>query len=264
MRLWWEVARRSFHRHSTYRAATFAGVFTNTVFGFILASIMLAVFEERRDIGGFDAVDAVTFTWVAQGFLAAVGAFGGHLPLADRIKTGEVVVDLYRPADLMLFELAGDIGRAAFQVLIRATVPLAVGGLFFHLRLPSSASTWLLFIASLTIGLVVSFAIRFLVTLTTFWFLDYRAPSQMSTVVTMFLSGFLMPVVFFPDWLETTARALPFVTFVQLPIEVLMGKHTGADLVAVFAAQGAWAVVLLAVSRWALSLATRRVVIQGG
>jgi ABC-2 type transport system permease protein len=264
VRLWWEVARRSFRRHSTYRAATFAGVFTNTVFGFILASIMLAVFEERRDIGGFDAVDAVTFTWVAQGFLAAVGAFAGHLPLAERIKSGDVVIDLYRPADLLRFELAGDIGRAGFQILIRATVPLVIGGLFFHLRLPTEPATWVLFLGSLAIGLVVSFAIRFLVTLTTFWFLDYRAPSQMSVVVTMFLSGFLMPVVFFPSWLETAARALPFVTFVQLPIEVLMGKHVGADLLAVFAAQVGWALALLAVCRLALNQATRRVVVQGG
>ena len=30
---------------STYRGATFAGVFTNTVFGFILAYVLLAVFR---------------------------------------------------------------------------------------------------------------------------------------------------------------------------------------------------------------------------
>jgi len=264
VRLWWEVARRSFRRHSTYRAATFAGTFTNTVFGFILASIMLAVYRERSDIGGFDAIDAVTFTWVSQGFIAAMGAFGGHLPLAERIKTGDVVIDLYRPADLLRFELATDAGRAAFQLLVRATVPLAIGGMVFDLRLPRSPTVWAMFLVAVALGTVVSFTIRFLVTMTTFWFLDYRAPSQMSTIVTMFFSGFLMPVVFFPSWLETLARALPFVTFVQLPIEVLLGMHTGGELLVVYATQIGWVVVLVAVCRLVLSRATRRVVVQGG
>ena len=264
MRLWWEVARRSFVRHSTYRAATFAGVFTNTVFGFIKASILISVYDSRSEIGGFDVIDAVTFTFVSQGFLAALGAFNGHLPLADRIQTGDVVTDLYRPADLQTFELASDVGRAGFQMTVRAALPLIAGGLAFHLRLPAEPGLWLVFALSLTIGLVVSFAIRFLVTMTTFWFLDYRAPSQMSTVVTMFMSGFLIPVGFFPDWLETLARLLPWVTFVQYPIEILLGKHHGTDLLAVFALQLFWAVVLVGFGRLVLARATRRVVVQGG
>jgi hypothetical protein len=32
--LWLQLVRRSFHRMSTYRGATFAGLFTNGVFGF--------------------------------------------------------------------------------------------------------------------------------------------------------------------------------------------------------------------------------------
>ena len=58
MRLYVEVARRTYARVSTYRSATAAGVFTNTVFGFLLAYILLAVYRERTDVGGFDAIDA--------------------------------------------------------------------------------------------------------------------------------------------------------------------------------------------------------------
>ena len=259
------MCRRSFVRYSTYRAATIAGCITNTVFGFIKAAILLAVYRQRTSIGGFDAIDAVTFTFISQGFINATGAWGGHLPLADRIQTGDVVSDLYRPVDLQLFELASDAGRGAFQLFGRAIVPIVAGGIAFHLRLPLDPATWLAFAVSLALALVVSFSLRFLVSLTTFWFLDYRAPSQMSVAVTMFFSGFLIPVGFFPDWLEKLSRALPFVATVQLPIEVLLGKHTGAgSLLGVFGLQLAWGVVLLAVGRAVLAKATRRVVVQGG
>lgn len=264
MRLFWEVAKRAFRRFSTYRAATWAGVFTNTVFGFIRASILLAVFRERSDIGGFDVADALTFTFVTQGFLVVMGAFAGHLPLAERIVTGDIVVDLYRPVDVQLFELATDLGRAAYHCTIRGVFPVAVGGLLFDLKLPHDPAVWAVFALSVALGLFVSFAHRFLVTLTTFWTLEFRAASQMATVLAMFFSGFLIPIVFFPEWLEAVARALPYVSFAQVPVEVLLGKHTGAGLVAVLATQALWAIVLLVAGQALLRAATRRVVVQGG
>lgn len=265
LRLMWEVGRRAFRRYSTYRSATFAGVFTNTVFGFIKAAVLIAVYRERTTVGGFDERDAVTFAFVSQGFLVVMGAFSGHLPLADRILSGDVVTDLYRPVDLQLFELATDVGRAAFQCTIRAVVPLLAGGLVFDLRLPSAPATWALFVVAVFLGLLVSFAHRFLVTLSTFWTLDYRAASQMSTIVAMFFSGFAIPVVFFPDWLERVARLSPYVGFAQIPIEVLLGKYpSGAALAAALGSQVVWAMALLAGGRLVLRAATRRVVVQGG
>jgi hypothetical protein len=98
MRLYVEVSRATARRMSTYRGAAFAGVVTNTVFGFILAYVLRAVFRERGVIDGFDAADAVTFTFVTQGMLMVVGIFG-RSEQADRVRTGEVAMDLSRPYD---------------------------------------------------------------------------------------------------------------------------------------------------------------------
>ncbi len=87
MRVYAEVTRQTFRRMTAYRSATAAGVFTNTVFGFLLAYVLLAVYRERAHVGGFDAVDAVTFTFVAQALLMAVGMFGDS-EMADRIRPG--------------------------------------------------------------------------------------------------------------------------------------------------------------------------------
>ena len=84
------IAARTFRRYSTYRAATIGGTITSTVFGLIRASVLLAVFRERSDIGGFDATDAVTLAIVSQSMLH-MGLMGGHLPLADRIVSGDIV-----------------------------------------------------------------------------------------------------------------------------------------------------------------------------
>jgi ABC-2 type transport system permease protein len=264
VRLWWEVARRGFSRFATYRAATFAGAFTNTVFGCIKAYILIAVYEQRDRVGQLDLVDALTFTFVAQGFLMVVGVFGGHGEIGERIRSGDIVTDFYRPVDFLRYWLALDLGRATFQTIFRGLPPFLVGSFLFHLRLPESAVEVGGFLVSLVLAVTASFAVRFMLGMTAFWLLDSRGPAQVVSVSWLFFAGFILPIDFFPAWLETVARALPFAAMLQVPIEVFLGKHVGVDLLTTLAQQLAWVVVLLAAARLTLMAATRRVVVQGG
>ena len=265
MRLWFEVARRSFRRHSTYRAATYAGVFTNTVFGFIKAYVLIAVFAARdgAPVDGLDVTDAVTFAWMGQALYVMVMLT--YLDLAELIRNGDVVAELYRPRDLQAWWLAHDVGRLGYQVLVRSAVPTTVGAIFFHLRFPSSPGVWIAFAASFVLAELVCFAHRFIVSLTTFWLLDYRATQQAAAVVVAFFSGMLVPVTLFPSWLQTMARFTPYPSMMQTPIEVMLGRHAGwADTAAALGSQLLWVVLLFAVGRAVLAAATRKVVVQGG
>jgi ABC-2 type transport system permease protein len=264
MRPYAEVARRTFQRYATYRAAAVAGVFTNTVFGFLRVYVLLAVFRHRSSVGSFDVVDVVTFTFVSEGFLAVVGAFT-DTGLGMRIRTGDVVSDLYRPLHFAGYWLAEDLGRAGFQILARGVPPVLLGALAFELRLPADGAIWLAFVTSLLLAILVSFSFRFAVTLSSFWLVDIFGPWQIAGFTMAFLSGFLLPVTFFPDWLARVAALTPFPSIVQLPIEVFLGKHAGAGAtLAVLAQQALWAVGLFALCEVVVARAVRRVVVQGG
>lgn len=262
MRLSWEVARRAFRRQATYRSATAAGVFTNTVFGFLLAYVLLAVHEERGEVGGFDAVDTVTFVFVVQGLLMVVGIFG-DTELAERIRTGDIASDLQRPLDIQSWWASLAYGRAAYQLVFRGLPPFVIGALAFDLSLPSPAHA-LAFVTSVALAVAVCFGWFFLLQLSAFWLLDVRGPSQIGSLTAAFLSGIWVPLVFFPPELGALARGLPFASMIQLPVEVFLGKHDGADLAGVFALQALWAAVLALAGRAVLARAVRRVVVQGG
>jgi ABC-2 type transport system permease protein len=261
---YWQVARRSFQRFSTYRGASAAGVFTNTVFAFLKVYVLLAVYRHRSHVGSFDAVDVVTFTFVAEGLAVTIGLFL-DTGLGNRIRTGDVVSDLYRPLHFAGYWLSEDIGRAGFHLLARGIPPVVVGAAFFELRVPHGAATWVAFGVSVALAVVVSFAFRFLVTLAGFRLLDIRGPWQIASVVMAFFGGFVVPLTFFPPFLEGLARALPFASMLQLPVEVFIGKHDGpAATLAVLGQQALWAAVLLGIGELAVARAVRRVVVQGG
>ncbi len=265
-RLYAAVAVGGFRRYATYRVATAAGVFTNTVFGLILAYTYIALWDERPGLGGYDQAQAVTYVWVGQGLLAVVAVLGGGFEdeLIERIRTGDIAVDLYRPADLQAWWLAADLGRAAFQLLGRGVLPMVFGGLVFQLALPSDAGTWLAFLVTVLLGILVSFALRYLVALAAFWFMDGAGVQQLAVLAGIFFSGMTLPLNAFPGALGELARALPWSALMQAPADVLLGERTGLALLRTYAFQAAWAVGLLAVGRLVQSAATRRVVVQGG
>ena len=264
MRLYWEIARRGFRRYAAYRSATIAGAFTNTVFGVLRCYILLAVFARRAHVGDLTATDAVTFSLVGQSTLMVTALFAGGTEIATKIRTGDIVTDLYRPVDFQRYWLAHDTGRALYQTSWRCLPPFLVGALIFHVRLPHHAATWLAFAAAMVLAMLVSFGVRFLIGLSAFWLLDDRGLSQLTTSLQLFLSGFLIPIQFFPQWLAMVSRALPFAAMVQIPMEVFLEKHTGPNLAGVLAVQAAWAAGLYAAGAITLAAATRRVVIQGG
>lgn len=262
-RLYATVAAGGFRRYATYRAATAAGVFTNTAFGVILVYTYLALWDERPHLGGYDQAQAVTYVWLGQCLYSTLAIQGGgaEKDLMGRIRTGEIAVDLYRPADLQLWWLASDLGRALFQVLGRGVIPFAFGALFFPTALPTDVTTWAAFSVALLLAMVVSFAIRYLAALSAFWLMDGMGVNQVLMVTGIFFSGMTLPLNVFPGVFGDIVRALPWAAQIQMPADVLLGE---TDPLGAYAFQAAWAVVLLGVGRLMQSAATRRVVVQGG
>jgi ABC-2 type transport system permease protein len=260
------VATRAFRRYSTYRAATLAGIFTNSVFGVIYSYAYLALWEQRPHAGGYDATDAVTYVWIGQALLMTVALWGGGTTdeLADRIRSGDIAVDLYRPVNLLGWYLAGDLGRAAYHLLTRGLAPTVIGWLLFDIRWPDSPQAAAGVLASILLAVVVSFAVRFLFASSAFWLLDAQGARMLSGVLALFWSGMVLPLVIFPGALKQVALALPWASYLQTPADIWLGQRTGWSLLGGLGLQALWAVVLLGCCQLVLDAATRKVVVQGG
>jgi ABC-2 type transport system permease protein len=257
------VAVRAYRRFSTYRGATFAGVATNTVFGFIYAGVFAAAHERVGDIDGVAVEQTVLFIFTAQAFLAMTGAFGDR-EISERIRTGDVAADLYRPVDFQLWWLSHDLGKAAFHAIFRGVPPFVIGVWALSLPVPSDLVVWAVFALATVLGVALAFGVRFLANLSAFWLLEARGVVNLTAITQSFLAGHFVPLYFMPDRLESLVRLLPFAGITAHPIEILVGIRTGTDIGWVFAHQLIWILALGLAGRWALSAAYRKLVVQGG
>lgn len=238
-----------------------AGMTANVVFGFLRFAVLAAALSAANGvIADYDIAAANTYVWIGQGLLGFILLWGTN-ELAERVRSGDVVVDLYRPWNLQSALLAEDVGRGGFALLTRLVPPMLFGMLLFPFRFPAQAHQWVLFLASALIALVISFACRFLIDLSAFWLIDNRGLYGFWNITSGLLCGLTVPIAFFPGWAREILWLTPFPALMQAPIDVFLG-HGNAVKILLY--QVFWAVALLAAGHFTLQRAVRKVVVQGG
>lgn len=263
MRLYLELARRSFQQTLTYRGAALAGIFTNGVFGIMIASVFLALYQSQAGddaVQGWTRDQTITLVWINQSMLMTVYMWGWW-EVTRNIQSGAIVTELLKPYDYFTYWLSRDLGRALAHFLIRGIPTFLIGAIAFDILAPDSWTRGVAFLLSVALAVTVSFCLRFMANLTGFWVLDYRGIAAMFAAVMNVLSGMLAPLAFLPDPVRIVANALPFRAVIMTPNEVYLGQ---VPIWQGLGFQVVWIALLVLGARWLMSKGERQLVVQGG
>lgn len=253
----------SFRRYRAYGAANFSGLLTNAFFGAIRSYVFVALYQQRQVAEGYDLGAALTYVWVTQALIMPVYLWGWQ-EIALTIRSGSVASDLTRPISYFGYWLSQDLGRAAYHILFRLLPTVTIGLVLFRIRLPDRPVTWAVLPVALLLAIVISFSFRFMVNIGAFWLTDLRGLYAFFLVFVNLLSGFLVPLAFFPSGLRTLVEYLPFAGMISIPLDVYLERRAGGELVAALGLQAFWAVIFIVAAQLVLGRATRKLVVQGG
>ena len=264
MRLYYEFGIRAFQQTLTYRAAALAGIFTNGVFGVMIASIYLAFYASLNDgaasVEGWTQDQTITLVWINQSLLMTVYLWGWW-EVSRAIQSGAIVTDLLKPYDYFAPWLSRDLGRSLAHFLIRGIPTFTIGLVLFDVLLPETPVRMVGFLVSVALAVTVSFCLRFITNVFSFWIIDHRGIAYMFAATFNVLSGMLAPLAFLPGPMRDLAMVLPFRAVIMSPNEVYLGQ------VPVWQGLGfqlLWIAVLIGWSKWLLGKAEKRLVVQGG
>ena len=263
MHLFVKLCKLAFQRQFSYRAANLAGLATNFFFGLLRAALMVALYNSRAEVAGISLNEAITCTALTQAVIAFLHIFGWW-DVMQAVYSGDIASDLLKPLDYFTFWLAQDIGRAIAHLLVRGVTIVLAYALFYQVAVPQTIGQWLALVASLALGLLVGFSWRFLVNLTAFWSPDARGIGRVAFGLSWFMSGFLMPLRFFPDWFVHLCNLTPFPSMVNTVLEVYLGILTGPALLKAMGIQILWILILSALCQIGMRAGVRKLVIQGG
>lgn len=261
-----------FRRRTSYRLAIVAGFATNSAFGLIRCSVLVAMIaaaggpqpgSNGATLGGYDAAGLLAYAWISQALLGPVNLWSGT-DLRDRIRNGDIAVDLARPLDVQAALGAHDLGYSLAAVLPRSIPTLLVGVLAVGVRLRIDPFVWAAGLAAVLLAVLVSYLARFLLQCAAFWIIETRGLLNLYAGSAAILSGLIMPLGLMPDWLKALAWASPFPALMQVPADLLGGRATGGAALQLLGVQLAWVLALTVAGRVALAAGSRRLVVAGG
>lgn len=246
-----------------YRSAAFAGFFTQIFWGIIKVLILTAFYAHASGPQPMQLIQATTFIWLGQGLLMLL-PWSLDKELEGVVKTGNVAYELIRPIDLFWMWFARAIAMRIIPTVLRG-IPLFIAAtLFFGLPAPVSWQAGLAFSFSLIGSLLLSAAITTLVLISLFWTISGEGLLRLLPHTTVFLSGMVVPLPLFPDWMQPFLSLQPFRGIIDIPARLYTGIIPAHETLFYIGFQILWTLALLVLGKCLLRKALKRLVIEGG
>jgi ABC-2 type transport system permease protein len=210
------------------------------------------------------------FTWAQmKGYLLVTFAgnalLSGYtdLLLAGRVLSGMVALDLTKPLDFQLARFAEALGYLSVELIAVLSIGTALLLSFGGVPVPDGGQA-ALFIVSLCAVVPLKFGIVYLTGVVCFWTQSYQGVSWARIAVSTILSGSLVPIAFYPQWLQWLCQLSPFPGMVSTPALIFLGRAQGGDALVLVAWQCAWIVALWLAGRLAFHRGARQITVHGG
>jgi ABC-2 type transport system permease protein len=156
-----------------------------------------------------------------------------------RIREGELSGQLLRPIHPIHYDIAGFAGSKVVWVLFYLPIAVVLTLAFdptFDVR-PAEVAV---FVVAIWGAYLIRTFNQSALGLVTFWTTRVGALFQLYIVLELMLSGRLVPLTIFPDWVQTVAWFLPFRWTFYFPIQTIVGDLSNAELLAGLGMQVFW------------------------
>lgn len=185
--------------------------------------------------------------------------------IEHRFRTGDLALDLVRPAGISLNFWGQAIGLAASKILIRG-LPAMLFLYFFYRNsmVLIKGENLIFFIIAIGISSIVYYSIFF-----TIGFLSFRVSAIWPYVrivndIIRFISGSVIPLALFPDIAQRLFSLMPFRMLYDFPINLLIGNIPNDKIYFNFILLVFWGIVGIFLIKIACNQLSKNLSIQGG
>ena len=250
-----------------YRIAAMAGLVTQFFWGFMLIMILEAFYKNSDATAPMTLSQLASYIWLQQAFLVFVALWYRDGELFGLITNGNVAYELCRPTNLYFFWHVRLLAQRLSGAALRCLPILGVAMLLpdpYRLRLPTDVTTFLLFLITLLLGVLVNVCISMFIYILTFITLSPVGSLMIIGTLGEFCAGMIIPIPLMPEWLQHIVMVLPFRLASDLPFRIWSGHIGHVEAIAGIATQLIWLLILVGTGQLAMSKVLKRAVLQGG
>ena len=255
-------------RMMAYRVNFFLRILIDVFRMFIVYYLWKAIFENSQNpvLGGFTEEQMIIYIFIS---LITARVIDNNLDVAMgfEVKSGIIAMNLIKPLNYKLTLFFKALGEVFFNIFV-ISIPMWIGIVVIRFatlgEIPPNITTILCYVVSTLLGFIIMFFFNFCFGLLSFYVTNLWGIVNLKGASIMFLSGQLIPLVFFPEWVQKLLQFIPFGSVNYVPVMIYLEKINGSAIVTAFAIQIIWVFVLwfLSVQLW--NRAVKRLVVLGG
>ncbi len=184
--------------------------------------------------------------------------------IGEAIRTGQIATYLLRPLAFPWFAISYISGRGASQVFTMGLPTLLAFGLAGVLPRPPDVTTFTAFLL-LTFAAFLLYNLAFTLAGLIGFFVEFSGELAWSVeLVLMLLGGAVIPLSFFPTWIERALLVLPTSFIYYVPAEAYLARISGAWLAGAVLIAWLWVGLGFVAVRHFYDLGRRHISVQGG
>ena len=252
----------AFKSQISYHLATLMGLLGSLLF------VVIQYFLWYSLIGsgvrqGITVTDMITFVVITEAVSTLTrGNFANEL--GDSIRDGSVVMHFLRPVSYQLYLFSVHTGKNIYRLVTQVLPVVILSAIVIGLPLPPSFAHLIVFAALTLSGVIIMFQLIYITGLLAFWtqatwYLSWYVGAGLT-----FFGGTVIPLWFYPRFLEVLTVFLPFRYISFEAINYYLGKASLENAYFSLCISLTWVVLLFIIGQLIWSRAQRKITINGG
>ena len=217
------IASATFKEWSVYRTHTLVSVFVGPVFFAVQYFIWTAVYGSRPELSGLELEQVIRY-FGAVALIGYITMDFADWNLGMLIRTGKFLTFALRPIHHRFFAFSQKVGHRILGITLEFLPCILIIHFLFRIDMRPAHIGWTAL--SIALAFLINFNFNYILGMTSFWIVQTEGMRSVVQLFASVFSGALIPLTFFPGWLQTMQYFLPFQYTIYVPASVFIGNFT--------------------------------------
>lgn len=195
----------------------------------------IVIFTSVYKFGNYDTIHGYSLTQMVW-YIGGMQILGNIIwnitdsRVSNQILDGSLSIHLLKPASLFQFELANAVAFRSIGILFETIPILAIQSILFFPSFLTWVSTMKFAVCAL-LSFFLFFLVNFLVGMAAFIIKSNSSIISFKFILISFFGGtMIIPLDFFPEWLQTVSLFMPFRYLYYDPLQFFLNRETAQSL----------------------------------
>jgi ABC-2 type transport system permease protein len=221
------VALVTYKEWSAYRTHSMVSIFVGPIYFIVQYFIWTSVYGSRDNLHGMELQQMLTY-FGATALIGYLTMDFADWNLQMLVRTGRFLTFALRPIHHRFFALCQKFGHRVLGFFFEFLPCFFIFQYIFKVNMIPEYIGWTLL--SIIFAFLMNFYVNYCIGMTAFWLVQSSGIRRVFQVLSGIFSGAVIPLVFFPEFLQKLLFFLPFQYITYVPSMVFSGSYTLAGM----------------------------------